>query len=100
MFLYGLDVRSGGPISKNQEAIDVKHYFLDLLVDPHKKSISGSSTIQFIINKDVPVLEIDLYKKLTVSGVSIDGTNLDFKHREHKVFVKNPGIDLFSLHKL
>ena len=100
VFLYGLDVRSGGPISKNQEAIDVKHYFLDLLVDPHKKSISGSSTIQFIINKDVPVLEIDLYKKLTVSGVSIDGTNLDFKHREHKVFVENPGIDLFSLHKL
>ena len=100
MFLYSLDVRSGGPISKNQEAMDVKHYFLDLVVDPHKKSISGSSTIQFIINKDVPVLEIDLYKKLTVSGVSIDGTNLDFKHREHKVFVENPGIDLFSLHKL
>ena len=80
MFLYGLDVHSGGPISKNQEAMDVKHYFLDLIVDPHKKFISGSSTIQFMLNKDVSVLEIDLYKKFTISGVSIDGTNLGFKH--------------------
>ena len=43
MFLYGLDVSSGGPISKNQAAMDVKHYFLDLRVDPHKKSISGTA---------------------------------------------------------
>ena len=100
MFLYGLDVSSGGPISKNQAAMDVKHYFLDLRVDPHKKSISGTSTIQFILKEDIPTLEIDLYKKLTVSGVSIGGTNLDFKHKGHKVFVENPGVDLFVLHRL
>ena len=60
MFLYGLDAFSGGPISKNQAAMDVKHYFLDLRVDPHKKSISGTSTIQFILKEDTPILEIDL----------------------------------------
>ena len=74
-------------MSKNQAAMDVKHYFLDLRVDPHKKSISGTSTIQFILKEDTPILEIDLYKKLTVSGVSIGGTSLDFKHKGHKVFV-------------
>ena len=100
MFLYGLDVSSGGRISKNQAAMDVKHYFLDLRVDPNKKSISGTSTIQFILKEDTPILEIDLYKKLTVSGVSIGGTSLGFKHKGHKVLVENPGVELFVLHRL
>tara|TARA_B100001093_G_scaffold512404_1_gene582187 strand:+ start:84 stop:1697 length:1614 start_codon:yes stop_codon:yes gene_type:complete len=100
VFLHGLDVSSGGPLSKSQASMDVKHYFLDLRVDPHKKSISGTSTIQFILKEDTPVLEIDLYKNFTISGVSIDGTSLDFKHQENKVFIENLGFELFVLHKL
>ena len=99
-FLHGLDVYSGGVLSKNQAAMDVKHYGLDLMVDPYKKTISGTSTIKFVLLENVPFLEIDLFKKFTVSGVSVDGTSLDFKHQNHKIIIQNPGLGLFGLHSL
>ena len=52
-FLFGLDVYSGGVLSKNQAAMDVKHYDLDLIVDPYKKTISGTSTIKFVLLENV-----------------------------------------------
>ena len=70
--------------------MDVKHYGLDLMVDPYKKTISGTSTIKFVLLENVPFLEIDLFKKFTVSGVSVDGTSLDFKHQNHKIIIQNP----------
>ena len=53
-FLHGLDVYSGGVLSKNQAAMDVKHYGLDLMVDPYKKTISGTSTIKLITAVSLP----------------------------------------------
>ena len=47
-FLYGVDVRSGGLLSKYQKAMDVKHYSLNLRIDPHTKSISGTTSFYFI----------------------------------------------------
>lgn len=98
--VYSLDIYSGGPLSESQRSMDVKHYDLDLVVDPYKKSISGKSTIQFVLLENVSVLEIDLYKKLTVSGVFLDGMSLSFKHQNHKIFIQNPGFSLFELHSL
>ena len=69
-FLYGVDVRSGGLLSKYQKAMDVKHYSLNLRIDPHTKSISGTTSILFLLKNKVRFLEIDLHNTFVVSGVS------------------------------
>ena len=45
--LFGLDVESGGRLSREQAAIDVKHYRIDIRVDPYKKTIIGKVDIAF-----------------------------------------------------
>jgi len=37
-FSYGLDVTSGGVLSENQAAFDVRHYDIRLKVDPELKN--------------------------------------------------------------
>ena len=99
-FLYGLDAKSGGPLTMNQKAMDVKHYSLKLRIDPHTKSISGTVSILFSLKNNVRFFEIDLYKTFTVSGVSVNGTSLGFERKDHKIHIKNPGVDLLDLHQL
>ncbi len=99
-FLYGLDVKSGGLLSEYQKAMDVKHYSLDLKIDPHTKAIKGTSSIQFILNEETQFLEIDLHKTYSVSGVSVNGTSLSFERNGHKIFIKTPSIDLDNLNQL
>ena len=52
--LLSLDMKSGGGLSKNQKAIDVKHYDLDIKLDPHSKSIQGSVAILFQLYDKTP----------------------------------------------
>ncbi len=99
-FLRGLDLHSGGQLSKSQSSIDIHHYDIDLKVDPYKKTISGSVKIRFTLLKSTPELEIDLYQQFTVSGVLINGMSLGFDHRDNTIFIKNPDIDLFTHHQL
>ena len=100
VFLYGLDVRSGGAISKNQEAMDVKHYLIDIRVDPYKETISGEVVIKFELLRKTNIVEIDLLDKYTVSSTIIDGTSLAFTHEKNKLLIENPGIVLFVDHEL
>ena len=93
-------MKSGGLLSENQKAMDVKHYSLDLKIDPHAKVIKGTSSIQFILNDETQFLEIDLHKTYSVSGVSVNGTSLSFERNGHKIFIKTPSIDLDNLNQL
>ena len=45
--VFALDVKSGGRLSRAQEAMDVKHYLIDIRVDPYKETISGEVVIKF-----------------------------------------------------
>ena len=45
--LSGLDAESGGKLSREQAAIDVKHYKIDIRVDPYRKTIIGKVDIVF-----------------------------------------------------
>jgi len=91
---------SGGEITNNQKAMDVKHYNIDLKVDPFKKTIAGSVIITFSIFRNIENIEIDLINKYTVSGTLINGMSLAFEHKNNKLFIYNPGIELFKDHFL
>ena len=45
--IFSLDVESGGKLSTEQLAIDVKHYGINIRVDPYKKTIMGKADIKF-----------------------------------------------------
>ena len=98
--VFALDVKSGGRLSGAQEAMDVKHYLIDIRVDPYKETISGEVVIKFELLRKTNIVEIDLLDKYTVSSTIIDGTSLAFTHEKNKLLIENPGIVLFVDHEL
>ncbi|MBC8467210.1 MAG: M1 family metallopeptidase [Candidatus Marinimicrobia bacterium] len=95
-----MDVYSGGKLSSNQAAMDVTHYTIKLKVDPYKQTISGIVNISFILIGKPDKIEIDLLDDFHVSGTAIDGMNLAFTHKNHKILIEYPGLDLFKTHYL
>ena len=69
--LFGLDVESGGRLSREQAAIDVKHYRIDIRVDPYKKTIIGKVDIAFQLLEATDQLIFDLLNRYSVSGLSL-----------------------------
>ena len=98
--LLSLDMKSGGVLSKNQKAMDVTHYDLDIKLDPHSKSIQGSVAILFQLYDKTPSIEIDLLESFHISGAIINGMSLGFSHVKNKIYIENPGLDLFKFHTL
>ncbi len=70
----------------NQELYDVKHYELDLTVDPTKKQLAGSVTILAqAVNQSVPKIDVNLLNNMVVEGVQLNGSNLPFVHQNDLV---------------
>ena len=69
--LFGLDVESGGKLSREQAAIDVKHYRIDVRVDPYKKTIIGKVDIVLELLENINYVAIDLLNRYSVSGLSL-----------------------------
>ena len=86
-FSYGLDVTSGGVLSENQAAFDVRHYDIRLKVDPELKMISGYVDITFNVLSDMDGLEIDLVNDFNVSVAEVDGMSYPFQHKNNKLFI-------------
>ena len=98
--LFGLDVESGGKLSREQAAIDVKHYRIDIRVDPYKKTIIGKVDIVFELLEKINYVTIDLLNRYSVSGTSINNMQLSFKKEDNQIKIDNPGLENFKDHLL
>ena len=76
---------SGGILSDNQKAMDVSYYKIDIKVDPYRKIISGIVEITFSLFQKTDQIEIDLKNDYVVSGASINGMSLAFKHQDNTI---------------
>lgn len=79
---------SGGMLSPNQAQYDVKHYALNLKIDPAQKSLAGF--VEATVTSTAPALdtlELDLVNFFTISKIERDGQSLPFTHRAHKIKV-------------
>lgn len=90
--------RSGGPLMKEQAAYDVRHYDLRLRVDPVKKHIAGTATVEVQLLDSVAWLVLDLdtcfrVKRVSISGLPEVGSTkaTAFEHRGAKLWVSLPG---------
>ena len=97
---FSLSVESGGKLSREELAIDVKHYEIDIRIDPYKKTIMGQVSIRFELLEETNNIVLDLLEKYTVSGAAINGMSLSYKKRNNKLYIENPGLEIFSDHVL
>ena len=69
---------------------DLRHYTLDVRVDPDKKHLSGTNKIRFRMLRDDTRIQIDLYANLDVDRIVLGTTPLKYAREINAVFVEFP----------
>ncbi|WP_424494313.1 M1 family metallopeptidase [Salinimicrobium sp. GXAS 041] len=69
---------------------DVLKYHLDLKVEPEKKFISGSNTIVFKAEENLPVMQVDLFENMQVDSIIYKDRSLDYRRKYNAVFINFP----------
>ena len=55
-----------GSLRPERTSYDVQKYHLKLKVEPEKQFISGSNVISFNVEKDMPVMQLDLFENMKI----------------------------------
>jgi aminopeptidase N len=74
-----------GSITKERVWWDVKHYDLDVKINPADSTITGSNTVQYKVVQPYNEMQIDLQNPMEITKVTQDGAELKYK-REGNVF--------------
>lgn len=64
---------------------DLKHYHLEVKVNPKDSTITGSNTIKYTVLKPYEIMQIDLQEPMTISKIIQDDKELSFE-RDGNVF--------------
>ena len=78
---------SGGPLSQAQAAYDVRHYRIEVAVDPASKMIDGVTTATVETTAPLVQFEINLNDHLKVAEVDVDGVLAEFEHDDGLISV-------------
>src|SRR5262249_10907312 len=65
------NLKSGGRLRPDQAIMDIRHYTVELAVDPAQQSIQGTAEIDLNLLTRTPDLVFDLWRGLTVTQVSV-----------------------------
>ena len=76
-----------GTITKEREWWDLKFYHLDIEVEPARKFISGSVTVNYQVIQPYQTLQIDLQAPLTISKITQDEEELSFQKAGVNVYL-------------
>jgi len=76
-----------GSITAERAWWDLLHYDIDVKVEPEKKFISGSNTIEYKVIKASQTMQIDLKSPMQIIKITQRGKNLTFKNKEGAYFV-------------
>lgn len=75
-----------GTLNKFRVCYDVKHYALNITVDPETKSLKGYVDIVAEAVSDFDTLQIDLYKNMNIGSIEYKGKQLSYLRRHHAVY--------------
>jgi aminopeptidase N len=76
-----------GSITKERVWWDVKHYNLDIKVNPLDSTITGFNTIQYKVLKPYNVMQIDLQNPMEITEVIQDGVALKYIREGNAFFI-------------
>lgn len=74
------NLRSGGPLKPEQAIIDIRHYTINLAVNPSDQSIKGSTSITLRLSEPSPVILLDFWHGLTTDAVEVNKRAVAFEH--------------------
>src|SRR6187402_3919591 len=74
-----------GKITKERSWWDLKHYDLNVKVNPADSTITGSNTIQYKVLKPYNVMQIDLQNPMEITKITQNDIALKYK-RDGNVF--------------
>lgn len=84
---------SGGALHPEQAAFDVRHYDLDLRIDPATETIDGTLTMRADIVVPTPYIRLDLDGPLTVKAVRVqiqDGESMERVFERDSLTIRIP----------
>ena len=76
-----------GSITKERIWWDLKHYHLDITVNPEERTISGSNTIAYTVNESYSEMQIDLQAPLNLIKAEQNGKQLEIRHEGNAHFI-------------
>ena len=79
-----------GSLTKERTCYDVTYYDLNIAVDIQKQFIKGFVDIHFDVVEDTEVLQVDLYKNMEISEVSVFDMPVTFNRLFDAVFIHFP----------
>ena len=70
-----------------ERAYDVLKYHLQVKVVPEDKYISGFNTISFKTERELPVMQIDLFENMKIDSIIHQNKSLEYERKFNAVFV-------------
>lgn len=77
-----------GSITKERVWWDVKHYYLNIKINPADSTITGSNTIQYQVIKEYNCIQVDLQNPMKIYKVTQDGVDLKYKREGNAFFIE------------
>ncbi|SDR66173.1 M1 family metallopeptidase [Gramella sp. MAR_2010_147] len=76
-----------GSLRPERTNFDVKKYHLKLKIEPEKQFISGSNTISFKVQEDLPVMQLDLFENMQIDSIIHNNKALKYERKYNAVFI-------------
>jgi aminopeptidase N len=77
-----------GSITKERIWWDLKHYDLNIKVNPNKKFLSGKNSITYEVLESYQIMQIDLQQPMKITKIIQNEKKLDFKKDGYSYFIK------------
>lgn len=82
---FGQNLRSGGPLKPDQAVMDVRHYTINLSIDPAQQSINGFTIIKMKLTAPVQSIVLDFWHGLTTTAVTVNKKAATFDHTDKDI---------------
>jgi len=89
-----------GSITPERAWWDLTYYHLDIEVNPARKTITGSNTIQYRVLEPGQRMQIDLQPPMEITRVSQNGQELDYERDGNAWFVSLPDQQVGALKEI
>jgi aminopeptidase N len=97
---FGQFSPSGGPLRPPQANMDIRHYRLNLSVDPDQQSFTGSAWISFVLKEPASEILLDLVPVYQVSRVLINGKPGIFGHQGEALSIRTTAVMPAGRHRV
>lgn len=79
------NLRSGGALKPEQAIMDIRHYTVNLTIDPTQQSISGFTIVRMKLTKATPVIVLDFWHGLTTTETTVNKKKATFEHSDKDI---------------